>query len=87
MSYLNLIYDSIREKFIKRSFFHGQENITITFCVIGCTNQWEKLSPETPEQLNYFCIMHKIYSKENKEKLETGNSKMLCVTDDKQGIG
>lgn len=28
--------------------------------------------------------MHKIYSKENKEKLETGHGKMLCVTDEKQ---
>lgn len=79
-----MIYGSIREKFSKRSFFHGQENITITFCVIGCINQLKKPTPETPGQLNYFYIMHKIYSKENKEKLETGNGKMLCVTDEKQ---
>lgn len=47
----------------------------------------EKAIPETPEHLNYFCIMHKVSYRENKEELETGNYKMLRVTDDKQEIG
>lgn len=47
----------------------------------------EKAIPETPGHLNYFCIMYKVLYRENNEKLEFGNYKMPCVTDDKQEIG